>query len=73
MEKTLDCKDIGIDCAYRACSRTEDEVVRKVGEHIQKVHGIKPFSREFYRKALGVVHEGSCALPKDYSNGACRL
>jgi len=69
MEKTLDYKDIGINCDYRVCSRTEEEVLRKVGEHIQKFHGLKQFSREFYKKALGVVREGSCALPKDCSEG----
>jgi predicted small metal-binding protein len=73
MEKSLDCRDIGIDCDYRACSPSDEETVRKVGEHIQAFHGMKGFSKEFYKVARTAVHEGTCHLPKDCSGGVCRL
>jgi predicted small metal-binding protein len=73
MEKRLDCRDIGIDCDYRVCTPTQEEAICKVGEHIQNFHGMKQFSKEFYKKASAVIHEGSCALPKDCSGGVCQL
>ncbi len=73
MDKTLDCRDIGIDCDYRGCAPAQEEALLRVGEHIQNFHGMNRFSKEFYKKALGVIREGSCASPKDCSEGACRL
>jgi predicted small metal-binding protein len=73
MEKRLDCGDIGMECDYRVCASTDEETIRKVGEHIQAFHGMKGFSKEFYEKARAAVHSGSCEAPKDCSGSICRL
>jgi len=73
MEKRLDCRDIGVDCDYRACTPTQEEAIRKVGEHIQVFHGMNEFSKEFYEKARAAIHEGSCELPEDCPRGVCQL
>ena len=41
--KRLDCKDFWTECDYAVCGRTEEEVLQKVGEHIQAVHAMKGF------------------------------
>jgi predicted small metal-binding protein len=73
MENSLDCRDIGVDCDYRACTSTPGEALRKVGEHIRNFHGMKHFSKGFYNRASAAVHEGSCALPRACSGGMCQL
>ena len=73
MERRLDCGDIGMDCDFRVCTSSDEEALRKVGEHIQAFHGMRGFSKEFYERARTAIHEESCDLPKDCSGGTCRL
>ena len=73
MGKRLDCRDIGRDCDYVACTATEEETLMKVGEHIRAFHGMQGFSKEFYQKVRASLYEGACDLPKDCSGGICRL
>ena len=40
MGKRLDSRDIGIECDYRTCSPTQEEAIRRVGEHIQTFRGM---------------------------------
>jgi predicted small metal-binding protein len=73
MDKILDCRDVGIDCDYRVCTSTESETIQKMGEHIQALHGMKGFSKEFYRVARKAVYKGICDSQKDCFGGVCRL
>ncbi len=59
MGKRLDCENM-TKCGYSACAQTEQEVIQKVGEHIQAAHALKGFSKEFYQKALTAIHEEKC-------------
>ncbi len=60
MDKELYCRDIGIDCDLMVCEKTEDEVLTKAGQHVQAMHGIEGFSKEFYNKARVAIREGYC-------------
>jgi predicted small metal-binding protein len=64
MDKKLSCRDIGLDCEYVVCARTEEEVIRKVGEHTQAIHGLQGFSKEFYNRALGAIRDAHCEIKK---------
>lgn len=35
------CKDLGLNCGFEATAETEDELMRKLMEHADKVHGMK--------------------------------
>jgi len=35
------CKDIGMDCAFEATARTEEELMKKILEHAAKAHNMK--------------------------------
>jgi predicted small metal-binding protein len=59
-DKEIKCKDMGMDCDFLACGRTEEEVLRKAGEHAQTVHGITGYSQELYDKARAAIKEGFC-------------
>ncbi len=60
MDKRLDGADIGLDCGFATCGTTENEVIQKVGDHIQTFHPTEGFSKEFYDQTLSAIHEGSC-------------
>ncbi len=36
--KTLACMDMGVDCKYVAKAPTQEEVMQKSMDHVQKVH-----------------------------------
>jgi predicted small metal-binding protein len=73
MDKRLDNRDIGMDCDYMVCAPTQDEAVRLAGEHVQRFHGMKGFSKGFYDRSRAAIREGSCAVPKDCPGSVCRL
>ena len=60
MDKELYCRDVGQDCEFLACGKTEEEALRKLGQHVLAIHGVKGFSKEFYNKARSAIREGYC-------------
>jgi predicted small metal-binding protein len=60
MDKKFNCKDIGLGCEYTVCARTEEEVLKKVGDHTRAVHGILGFSKDFYEKASAAIRDAHC-------------
>jgi predicted small metal-binding protein len=62
MEKKWTCKDRETACNFTVCARTQEEILQKAGEHVQAVHGMKGFSKDFYQKALGMIQEGRCEV-----------
>jgi predicted small metal-binding protein len=36
------CKDIGMDCTFKATAPTEAELMKKIVEHAKSVHKIDP-------------------------------
>ncbi len=69
MDKKLSCKDIDRDREYVVCARTEEEVLRKVGEHTRGIHGIQGFSKEFYDKAKAAILDSHCEIKKTSCEG----
>jgi len=64
-DKELYCRDIGLDCDFLACGKTEEEALSKLGQHVLATHGIEGFSKEFYNKARSAIHNGDC----EYGDG----
>jgi len=46
MEKRLSCRDVGVDCDFVACAKTEDEVLRMGAEHARTHHNMTEISKE---------------------------
>jgi predicted small metal-binding protein len=59
--KTISCRDAaqytGFDCDYVAEGETEEEVMKRGGEHAMKHHGMKEedFTTEFLEKIRGLI------------------
>ncbi len=43
--KRFKCSDVGFNCNYEITGQSDDEIIRKAGEHMKK-HSDKPMSRD---------------------------
>jgi len=57
MVKMLRCRDIGVDCDGVIKANTEEELMKKVAKHAQKVHGISKISPEMAAKVKAAIKE----------------
>jgi predicted small metal-binding protein len=57
MAKSLSCKDLGSDCDFTICAKTENEIFDKAKEHAKEVHNMSEFSKDFYDKARSAIRD----------------
>ncbi len=57
MEKRLSCSDVGTDCDFVACGKSEEEVFQKAAEHARKEHNLSKIPKELYDKARSAIRE----------------
>jgi predicted small metal-binding protein len=57
MAKSLSCKDVGSDCDFSVCAKTEGELFDKVKDHARKDHNMTEFSKDFYDKARSAIRD----------------
>ena len=57
MAKSMSCKDVGSDCDFSVCAKTEDEIFAKVKDHAKNVHNMSEFSKDFYDKARSAIRD----------------
>ena len=73
MELRLDDKDLGLDCDDRVRTLPGEEVIRRIGGHIQVFHRKKQFSKGFYNKVGAAIRGRMCGQSKDCTGGARQL
>jgi predicted small metal-binding protein len=54
---TFVCKDIGMDCGFKASAPTEAELMTKIAEHAKSVHNIDKISPELMDKVKKAIKE----------------
>jgi len=57
MKKSLSCREMGSDCDFFICGKTEDEIFKRAKEHARKEHRMSEFSQEFKDKARSAIRE----------------
>jgi predicted small metal-binding protein len=57
MEKRLSCRDVGTDCDFVACSKTEEEIFQKASEHARSDHNMSEIPKELYDKARSAIRD----------------
>jgi predicted small metal-binding protein len=57
MEKRLSCRDVGADCGFLACGKTEEEIFQKVSEHARSDHNMKEIPKDLYDKARSAIRD----------------
>lgn len=57
MEKRLSCRDVGVDCDFVACGKTEEEIFQKTAEHARTGHNMKEIPKDLYDKARSAIRD----------------
>jgi predicted small metal-binding protein len=55
--KTMNCRDVGVDCDFVAQGATEQEVMEKAREHARKDHGFSDIPPELESKVRAAIHD----------------
>jgi predicted small metal-binding protein len=57
MEKRLGCRDVGVDCDFVACGKTEEEIFQKASDHAKEDHDMNEIPKELYEKARSAIRD----------------
>lgn len=57
MSKSLNCRDVGMNCDWKTQGKTEDEVMKKAGEHARVVHKMNVVTPDLERKVRGAIRD----------------
>jgi predicted small metal-binding protein len=57
MEKRLSCRDVGADCDFVMCGKTEDEIFKKAAEHAKTAHDMNEIPKDFREKARSAIRD----------------
>ena len=55
MNKSLSCRDVGVDCDFVACGKTEEEVMQQASEHGRKDHHMNEIPKDLQDKARSAI------------------
>ena len=58
--KDFHCRDAGMNCDFVAKGATNEEVLRKAGEHAEKVHHLKS-TADLTAKVSSLIHDETSA------------
>jgi predicted small metal-binding protein len=57
MKKSLSCRDVGSDCDFVICGKTEDEIFDKAKEHARKEHNMSELTQELKNRARSAIRD----------------
>jgi len=61
MPKTLNCRDVGVDCDATFTGETEEEVMAQAREHARTDHGFDEIPAELADRARGMIQDVQAA------------
>ncbi len=61
MPKTLNCRDVGVDCDASFTGETEEEIMTEAAEHARTEHGFNEIPPELVEKARGAIQDAQAA------------
>ena len=57
MEKRLSCRDVGADCDFVACGKSEEEIFQKAAAHAKAEHHVDEIPKDLYEKARSAIRD----------------
>ncbi|MGC8516863.1 MAG: DUF1059 domain-containing protein [Candidatus Acidifodinimicrobium sp.] len=57
MKYEFACKDIGMDCGFKASAKTKEELMPKIAAHAKEKHGIDPIPPDLMQKVQAAIKE----------------
>jgi len=49
------CKDIGMDCSFKAKAKTEDELMKQIAVHAKEAHNLDPIPEDVLSKVKKAI------------------
>ena len=49
------CKDVGLDCNFKAEAKTEEKLMKKIAKHAKKKHGYDPIPEEMLEQVKKAI------------------
>jgi predicted small metal-binding protein len=57
MAKSISCRDVGLDCDFKAQAETMEELMQKCSAHAKSSHGIDKIPPELAEKVKAAVRD----------------
>jgi predicted small metal-binding protein len=57
MKKSLSCRDVGVDCDFVACGKSEEEIFQKATEHAKRDHNLSEIPEDLREKARLAIRD----------------
>ncbi len=57
MAKTVNCRDVGVDCDFVAKAETEQELLQQCAEHARSAHGMNEIPPELAEKVRAAIRD----------------
>jgi predicted small metal-binding protein len=57
MAKTFTCRDVGVNCDWKARGNDEAEIMRKIKDHARAVHKMDPIPSDLEPKVRAAVRD----------------
>jgi len=57
MAKVICCRDVGVDCDFRASGDTVEEVLRACAQHAKDAHGLDAIPPELAGIVQAAIHD----------------
>ena len=57
MAKTVNCRDVGVDCDFSARGETEQDVLQQCAEHARTAHGMSEIPPELATKVRAAIRD----------------
>jgi predicted small metal-binding protein len=57
MAKTVNCRDVGVDCDFVARGANEDDVLQQCAEHARTAHGMNEITPELATKVRAAIRD----------------
>ena len=57
MTKSISCRDVGVDCDFKATGRTVEEVMQACADHAKKAHGMVSIPPELVAKVQAAIRD----------------
>ena len=57
MAKTVNCRDVGVDCDFVARGNTEQEVLQQCTEHTRAAHGMNEIPADLAMKVRAAIRD----------------
>ena len=57
MRKSFACTDVGVNCNWTTTGDSEEDIMRKIKEHANNVHGFKEIPQDLADKVKSAIKE----------------